>query len=88
MQPRRRMLMCVAMLVSIGLVGEAVAQSEAQSTSETWYVLRGHANMKIGSYKAAIEAFEKATELNPHNREAMRELGIAYEKQGLTAKAI
>jgi tetratricopeptide (TPR) repeat protein len=76
------------MLVSIGLVGEAAAQAEAQSTSETWYVLRGHANMKIGSYKAAIEAFEKATELNPDNRDAMRELGIAYEKQGLTAKAI
>ncbi len=44
--------------------------------------------MKIRNYKAAIEAFEKATEINPDNREAMRDLGLAYEKQGLTDKAI
>ena len=44
--------------------------------------------MKIGNYSAAIEAYEKATKLNPGNRDAMRQLGVAYEHQGLTAKAI
>ncbi len=74
--------------LSLGLAGAAAAQSETQSLSETWYVLRGRANMKIGNYKAAVEAFEKASELDPGNREAMRSLGVALEKQGLTARAI
>jgi tetratricopeptide (TPR) repeat protein len=72
----------------MSLAGEAAAQSATESMSEAWYVLRGRANMKIGNYNAAIEAFEKASELNPDNREATRDLGLAYEKQGLTAKAI
>ena len=38
-------------------------------------MLRGRANLEIGNQKAAIEAFEKACELNPHNKEAMRSLG-------------
>jgi tetratricopeptide (TPR) repeat protein len=66
----------------------APAASAQESGSEAWYVLRGEANMKIGNYRAAIEAYEKATQLNPGNRGAMRQLGIAYEKQGLTDKAI
>lgn len=60
----------------------------AQGFTESWYMSRGRANMDIGNYKAAIEAFEKAVELNPNNREAMRSLGLAYEKQGLKDKAI
>lgn len=55
---------------------------------EPWYMSRGNANMAIGNYKAAIEAFEKVVEMNPDNREAMRSLGLAYERQGLTDKAI
>ncbi len=69
-------------------VDRAAAQSDLESMSEAWYVLRGRANMQIGNYKAAIEAFEKATEINPDNRESMRSLGLAYEKQGLTTRAI
>lgn len=65
-----------------------LAANAQESGSEAWYVLRGEANMKIGNYRAAIEAYEKATELNPRNRTAMRQLGIAYEKQGLTDRAI
>lgn len=44
--------------------------------------------MKIGNYSAAIEAYEKVTEMDPNNREAMRALGAAYEKQGLKDKAV
>ena len=50
--------------------------------------MRGRSNMKIKNYGAAIEAYEKAVELNPGNREAMKSLGEAYEYQGLTDKAI
>lgn len=60
----------------------------AQATKEEWYVERGRANMDIGNYRAAIEALEKATSLNPNHREAMEALGMAYEKSGLTDKAI
>jgi Flp pilus assembly protein TadD len=60
----------------------------AEGFTESWYMSRGRANMEIGNYKAAIEAFEKVVERNPNNREAMRSLGLAYEKQGLKDKAI
>ncbi|GIW54697.1 MAG: hypothetical protein KatS3mg082_1101 [Nitrospiraceae bacterium] len=60
----------------------------AADFAESWYMSRGRANMEIGNYKAAIEAFEKVVEKNPDNREAMRTLGLAYEKQGLKDKAI
>ncbi len=58
------------------------------SGTEWWYVLRARANMKIGNYRAAIESYEKAAERNPDNREALKQLGVANEKQGLTSKAI
>jgi hypothetical protein len=44
--------------------------------------------MEIENYKAAIEAFEKVVVRDPTNREAMRSLGVAYEKQGLKDKSI
>ena len=58
------------------------------SGTEWWYVLRARANMKIGNYRAAIESYEKAAERNPDNREALKQLGVANEKQGLTSKSI
>jgi tetratricopeptide (TPR) repeat protein len=64
------------------------SSAHAEGFSESWYVLRGRANMQIANHKAAAEAFEKAVELNPDNREAQRSLGIAYELSGLTDRAI
>ena len=55
---------------------------------ESWYMSRGRSNLEIENYKAAIEAFEKVVERDPTNREAMRSLGIAYDKQGLKDRAI
>lgn len=68
--------------------GDVRAAEEPASGTEWWYVLRARANMKIGNYRAAIESYEKAAELNPDNREALKQLGVANEKQGLTTKAI
>lgn len=51
-------------------------------------MLRGASNMEIGNYKAAIEAYQKALEVNPNNREASRTLGIAFERNGQTNQAI
>lgn len=77
------------MVVAILLVAGGVrAAEEPASGTEWWYVLRARANMKIGNYRAAIESYEKAAELNPDNREALKQLGVANEKQGLTTKAI
>lgn len=80
-------------LVVVGLIGTAPARGVAEEASpatgtEWWYVLRARANMKIGNYRAAIESYEKAAALNPRNREALKQLGVANEKQGLTTKAI
>jgi tetratricopeptide (TPR) repeat protein len=55
---------------------------------ESWYMDRGKSNLEIGNYKAAIEAYEKVVGQNPENKEAMRSLGLAYEKQGLKDKAV
>lgn len=55
---------------------------------ESWYLSRGRANMEIENYKAAIEAFEKVVEHDPDHREALRSLGLAYERQGLKDKSI
>ena len=60
----------------------------AEDFTESWYLSRGRANMEIENYKAAIEAYEKVVDRNPNHREAMRSLGLAYEKQGLKDKAI
>ncbi len=78
------------MLSAAGLLCAVFGSAPAWATdfTESWYMSRGRANMEIGNYKAAIEAFEKVVEKNPDNREAMRSLGLAYEKQGLKDKAI
>lgn len=76
-----------ALLVLLAMVLNA-ATASAAGFRESWYMFRGNANMEIGNYKAAIEAFEKVIELNPDNRESMRSLGLAYEKQGLKDKSI
>lgn len=83
----------LAWVLMIALVGGAIGAGAAENESpasgtEWWYVLRARANMKIGNYGAAIESYEKAAELNPDNREALKQLGVAYEKQGLTTRAI
>jgi tetratricopeptide (TPR) repeat protein len=64
------------------------AEMNAGTFKESWYMSRGRANMQIRNYGAAIEAFEKLVEIDAGNREAMRLLGLAYESQGLTDKAI
>lgn len=76
-------------LIGLALLVELTAAPYGRpALMESWYMSRGNANMEIGNYKAAIEAFEKVVEMNPDNREAMRSLGLAYERQGLKDKAI
>ncbi|MFL5274653.1 MAG: tetratricopeptide repeat protein, partial [Anaeromyxobacteraceae bacterium] len=74
-----------ALAVAAALAPAAPARA---GVAEGWYVLRGRSNMKIGNYKAAIEAFQKAVELEPSSREAQRSLAIAYEQNGETDRAI
>jgi len=79
-------------LCALGMVlfisGWTAVPAGADDFVESWYMSRGRSNLEIENYKAAIEAFEKVVERDPGNREAMRSLGIAYEKQGLKDKAV
>ena len=74
----------LTLLMLIGLSTRA----DAEDFTESWYLSRGRANMEIDNYKAAIEAYEKVVERDPNHREALRSLGLAYERQGLKDKAI
>jgi len=66
----------------------AASSQPAGPEAKSWYLERGRANMQIKNYRAAIEAYQKALEIDPGDREALKTLGIAYERQGLTDKAI
>lgn len=87
-----RRVVCAWLALVLGMTAvpsRAAAEDPAPASgTEWWYVLRARANMKIGNYRAAIESYEKAAALNPNNREALKQLGVANEKQGLTTKAI
>jgi len=76
--------MSLLLLTLIGLNQRA----GAEGLTESWYLSRGRANMEIKNYKAAIEAFEKVVERDQNHREALRSLGLAYERQGLKDKSI
>lgn len=84
------MILRTSLAVSLLLLVLCVTSrsAEAEDFTESWYLSRGRANMEIGNYKAAIEAFEKVVERDPNHREALRSLGLAYEQQGLKDKSI
>src|SRR5512134_61363 len=74
-----------AALLAIALAAAPAAQA---GLAESWYLSRGRANMKIGNYAAAIEAYEKALAANPRSREASRALGEARQRNGETDRAV
>ncbi|HXK21237.1 MAG TPA: tetratricopeptide repeat protein [Myxococcota bacterium] len=78
------------LLAALALCAPVAAWSQPASGPEakSWYLDRGRANMQIENYRAAIEAYQKALEIDPDDREALKTLGVAYQKQGLTDKAI
>ena len=76
------------LLAAFALLLPGAALAQLKEGTEKWYLERARSNMEIGNYKAAIEAYQKAVKLNPENRDAMKQLGVAYEKQGLTTDAI
>jgi cytochrome c-type biogenesis protein CcmH/NrfG len=74
MTTARHALLCALLL--------ALPPAARAGVSEQWYRLRGRSNMQIKNYRAAIEAYQKAFELDPGSREASRSLAVAYEKNG------
>ena len=92
MQERLQTIMRLRSLAMISLTFLMVIgfnqRAGAEDFTESWYLSRGRSNMEIENYKAAIEAYEKVVEHDPNHREAMRSLGLAYERQGLKDKAI
>ncbi len=85
MLPDLRTLLGIAVLCT-GLFMPYSAS--ADSLKEAWFLMRSRANMKIGNYAAAIEAYEKYLELQPDDREALKGIALAHERQGQTDKAI
>lgn len=81
---RHLLTICLGLLIAVNPGPGALAAD----FMESWYLSRGRANMEIENYKAAIEAFEKVVDRDPSHREALRSLGIAYERQGLKDKSI
>lgn len=56
--------------------------------AESWYLTRARANMKIANYAAAIEAYRKALDRDPGNREASRGIAVALLRNGETDGAV
>jgi cellulose synthase operon protein C len=77
-----------AIRVALLAAALALAPVAGASVSESWYLARGRANMKIRNYGAAIEAYEKALAANPRSREASRALGLARQRNGETDRAV
>lgn len=80
----RIVVLCLSLLAA----WQPLSISFAADLVESWYLSRGRSNMEIENYKAAIEAYEKVVEHDPNHREGLRNLGIAYERQGLKDKSI
>ncbi len=77
------------MLRTALLVAAIVLPARAPGgVAESWYLSRGRANMEIGNYSAAAEAYRKALDANPRSREASRALGIALLRNGETDAAV
>ena len=51
------------------------------------YNAMGYAHRQLGDYPAALAAYRKALDLNPHHRGALEYLGEAYLLMGCAAKA-
>jgi Flp pilus assembly protein TadD len=51
------------------------------------YNAMGYAYRQMGNYPAALAAYDKALELNPHHRGALEYLGETYLLMGCRAKA-
>ncbi len=82
----RRLL--APLLIVFAVSSSYGALSRWQKFSLNWYLNRGRQDMKIGSFRPAIEAYQKALTIDPENREALRNLGVAYERQGLIDSAV
>jgi tetratricopeptide (TPR) repeat protein len=54
------------------------AAVDARPWLDNAYNLMGFAHRKLGDYDAALAAYERALDLNPHNRGALEYLGEAY----------
>jgi cytochrome c-type biogenesis protein CcmH/NrfG len=58
-----------------------------QRNTAAWIQL-GHVYFDTDQYKKAIDAYEKALELDPKNGDVWTDLGIMYRRSGLPRKAI
>jgi tetratricopeptide (TPR) repeat protein len=61
-----------------GVIDHMVRVIEERPWEDEAYNLSGFAYRSLGDYKRALEFYDKALKLNPHNRGALEYLGEAY----------
>ena len=76
--PRRAVVWLALLLGAAGCGPMADSSSEEQREA---HFLNGKARVQAFDFNGAIEAFEKAVEVNPRNASAHFELGILYEQR-------
>src|SRR5512138_1852032 len=77
-----------AVRAALAAAALAATAPAVAGVAETWYLSRARANVAIGNYGAAIEAYEKALAEDPRSREASRGLGLARLRNGETDRAV
>jgi tetratricopeptide (TPR) repeat protein len=70
-----------------GVIAAMTKVVERQPWHDEAYNLLGFAHRKLGDYDRALEFYDKALDLNPHNRGALEYLGEAYLEMGQPARA-
>lgn len=75
--PLRRLL---GLGLCLGLCGCVPSTPNRADEEKEPYFQRGKALATSLDYRGAIEAFEKALEVNPHNAQAHFELGLLYQR--------
>src|SRR5690606_26624292 len=52
--------------------GLKATTANAETLSESWYLMRAHSNIQIGNYKAAVEAYDKILQTSPDNTDVLK----------------
>jgi tetratricopeptide (TPR) repeat protein len=84
----RVLRVCASLAAAVALCGCLPASQSPMDEQKEMHFLTGKARVREQDNEGAIEAFERALEVNPGNASAHFELGILYEKVNDYAAAI
>lgn len=81
------LLICTLFVIPVSAADEAAAASES-ADAEYWLNIVGYSYLKEGQYELAIEAFDKAIELDPDLAAAHHNKGVCLYNLGEYDKAL